>query len=78
MSLAAETAVHILVVRGPAEDILYNHFTRLFQGRDDVVVVKDRRREQRRSSAAAVPQDRRRGDRRGRVQPWLVPPDPLS
>jgi hypothetical protein len=66
---------HTLVVRGPAEDLLFDHFTRLFDGRDDVLVVKERRRAQRRRAVAPVGIDRRRGDRRGRIQPWLVPPE---
>jgi hypothetical protein len=78
MSLAAETTKHVLVVRGPAQDVLYDHFARLFAGRDDVEVVKDRRRAQRRHDVQPVASDRRRADRRGRVQPWIVPPEPLS
>jgi hypothetical protein len=78
MAPTAERSKHVLVVRGPAQDILYDHFSRLFEGRDDVEVVKDRRRAQRRHDTQPVAADRRRAERRGRVQPWLVPPEPLS
>ncbi len=44
---------YTLVVRGPAQDLLYEHFSRLFEGRDGVMVVRDRRRAQRRHGGVA-------------------------
>jgi hypothetical protein len=75
MGAAEEISRHTLVTRGPAADILFEHFSRLFEGRDDVVVVKDRRREQRRREASPVSRERRGRDRRGHGTPWIVPPD---
>jgi hypothetical protein len=69
---------YTLVVRGPAQDFLYQHFVRLYDGRDDVVVVRDRRRAERRSAERPVSQDRRQADRRGQVTGWLFPPDPIA
>ncbi len=65
---------YTLVVRGPAQDLLYEHFSRLFNGHVGVTVVRDRRHDQRRRGADAVPRDRRLYERR-RERPWLVPPD---
>ena len=65
---------YTLVVRGPAEDLLYEHFSRLFDGHAGVTVVRDRRRAQRRRGATPVRQERRVLERR-RERPWLVPPD---
>jgi len=65
---------YVLVVRGPAQDLLHEHFSRLFEGREGVVVVKDRRRDQRRRSESPVHRERRSHDRRGAQSPWLVPP----
>ena len=74
MDGGTETSQYTLVVRGPAQDLLYEHFSRLFEGRDGVVVVKDRRRaERRRASYHPIP-DRRRHERRGRGPAWIVPP----
>jgi len=70
-----DTRDYTLVVRGPAQDLLYEHFSRLFDGRDGVLVVKDRRREQRRRREERVSPERRRRDRRGRGPAWLVPPE---
>jgi hypothetical protein len=64
---------YTLVVRGPAQDLLYEHFSRLFDGREGVVVVRDRRRDQRRRSASGAHPERRSHDRR-REKPWFVPP----
>jgi hypothetical protein len=65
--------VHELIVTGPARDRLFEHFTRLYAGRSDVVVIKDRReidgRRERHTEA-----DRRRRERRRRAT-WLFPPD---
>jgi hypothetical protein len=66
---------HTLVVRGPAQDLLFMRFTRLFDGRDDVVVVRDRRRAERRRLAAPVSCDRRRRERRDPARTWVFPPD---
>ena len=75
MSAHADTPEYTLVVRGPAQDLLYGHFARLFEGREGVLVIKDRRRDERRRSAYPVTEERRRRERRGRVSGWLVPPD---
>jgi hypothetical protein len=68
---------YTLVVRGPAQDLLFDHFRRLFEGRDGVVVVKDRRRGQRRRADSPVHPERRRCERR-HEPPWLVPPERLA
>ena len=70
-----EEKSYTLVVRGPAQDLLFEHFSRLFEGRDGVVVIRDRRREQRRRDARPVGRERRAAERRGRVKPWIVPPE---
>jgi hypothetical protein len=75
MKVSGQTSTYTLVVRGPAEDLLYARFARLFAGREDVLVVRDRRRSERRRVAAPVVHDRRDRDRRGLGRPWLVPPD---
>jgi hypothetical protein len=77
MDESADTRMYTLVVRGPAQDLLYEHFTRLFEGRDGVIVIKDRRHTQRRRALSPVSRDRRRRDRR-RESPWLVPPGDSS
>ena len=71
----SEKKTYTLVVRGPAQDLLFEHFSRLFDGRDGVVVVRDRRREQRRRDASPVRRERRAGERRGQTTPWFVPPE---
>jgi hypothetical protein len=73
MSVDSEKT-YTLVVRGPAQDLLYDHFSRLFDGHAGVTVVRDRRRGQRRRDAAPVPLDRRVQERR-RERPWFVPPE---
>ncbi len=70
-----ENTTYTLVVRGPAQDLLYEHFSRLFDGRDGVVVVRDRRREQRRRDASPVRRERRALERRGRGKSWVIPPE---
>jgi hypothetical protein len=70
-----DTSRYTLVVRGPAQDLLYEHFSRLFEGRDGVVVVKERRRAERRRSSYSTAPDRRRRERRGRDAVWFVPPE---
>jgi hypothetical protein len=75
MDRLAEATEYTLVVRGPAQDLLYEHFSRLFRGRDGVVVVKDRRRAERRRASSPSAPERRRHERRGRGPAWLVPPE---
>jgi len=70
---AAETEPRTLVVTGPARDLLYEHFSRLFWGRG-VVVVKDRREGERRAARSGVSEERRRAERRRRRPDWIVPP----
>jgi hypothetical protein len=70
---ATQTEPRTLVVTGPARDLLYEHFSRLFWGRG-VVVVKDRREAERRAANAAVSGERRQADRRRRSPDWIVPP----
>jgi hypothetical protein len=69
-----DTEVRRLMVTGPARDQLFEHFSRLFYGRDDVVVVKDRRYGQRREGRRPVSHERRTADRRRRPPGWVVPP----
>jgi hypothetical protein len=76
MAGTVDIEVRRLVVTGPARDQLFEHFARLFYGRDDVVVVKDRRyRERRTGRRLPVPRERRAADRRRRPPEWVVPPD---
>jgi hypothetical protein len=71
----AEPKVHRLVVTGPERDRLYEHFLRLFYGREDVVVIMDRRVAERRAGQRSAEADRRRSDRRILTPDWTVPPD---
>jgi hypothetical protein len=65
----------LLVVTGPARERLFEHFRRLYAGRDDVRVLVDRRYAERRAAAERPPVERRRDERRVSA-PWLVfPPD---
>jgi len=80
MVTATDTAIHRLVVTGPARDLLYDHFQRLFYGHDDVLIVKDRRLRERRAGRLTGGDGRRRAERRSterRDSPpvWVVPPD---
>jgi len=75
MDREEDISQYTLVVRGPAQDLLYEHFSRLFRGREGVTVVKDRRRAERRRALYPSAPERRRHERRGRRQAWLVPPD---
>jgi hypothetical protein len=70
---ATQTEPRTLVVTGPARDLLYEHFSRLFWGRG-VVVVKDRREGERRTARSGVSEERRQADRRRRPPDWVVPP----
>ncbi len=70
---AAEGEMRTLIVTGPARDLLYEHFNRLYWGRG-VLVVKDRRAGERRGRQADVAGERRNADRR-RSSAWVVPPD---
>jgi len=70
---ATQSEPRTLVVTGPARDLLYEHFSRLFWGRG-VVVVKDRREGERRAVRSGVSEERRQADRRRRPPDWVVPP----
>lgn len=70
---ATQTEPRTLVVTGPARELLYEHFSRLFWGRG-VVVVKDRREAERRAERSGVSEERRQADRRRRPADWVVPP----
>jgi hypothetical protein len=69
-----DTAVHRLVVTGPERDRLYQHFSRLFWGRDGVEVVKDRRVAERRRDRSQCAVERRSRERRRTGPEWMVPP----
>jgi hypothetical protein len=75
MAAANDTTIHRLVVTGPERDRLYDHFTRLFYGRDDVTIVKDRRIRERRVRSFAAGDERRSTERRDGPPVWVVPPD---
>ena len=75
MDASTRTTIHRLVVTGPARDRLYDHFMRLFYGRDDVTIVKDRRLRERRVRGSAGDRERRRAERRDGPPTWVVPPD---
>jgi hypothetical protein len=72
---AGDDPIYRLVVTGPQRDLLYDHFRRLFWGRDGVEVVMDRRTGERRREPASVGFDRRTRDRRRARPTWVVPPD---
>jgi hypothetical protein len=78
MSGRVDTEVRRLVVTGPARDLLYEHFSRLFYGRDDVVVIKDRRYRARRTGERSIALERRARERRRREPDWIVPPDHIE
>ena len=78
MTGTVDTQVRHLVVTGPARDLLFEHFSRLFYGRADVVVIKDRRSGERRAGQRPVGRERRAGDRRRRSPDWVVPPEPVE
>lgn len=68
-------AEHVLFVTGPQRELLFEHFTALFRGRDDVEVRLDRRRGERRHDLRGpVGDERRRRERRHRPPDWIVPP----
>ena len=71
----SDTMEYTLVVRGPAQDLLYEHFSLLFRGREGVTVVKDRRRAERRRVWYPSAPERRRRERRGYGPAWIVPPE---
>jgi hypothetical protein len=74
---ATETANprHVLFVTGPQRELLYEHFTVLFSGHDDVEVRIDRRHgERRRAARAPLDGELRRQERRRRSPDWVVPP----
>jgi hypothetical protein len=67
---------HVLFVTGPERERLFDHFSTLFRGRDDVDVRIDRRvGERRRRRGRPLDGERRRiRDRRVRPPDWMVPP----
>jgi hypothetical protein len=70
-----ELTRHVLYVTGPLRGRLYQRFSRLFDGRDDVEVRIDRRvAERRRALGSPRDGERRAGDRRRRRPDWIVPP----
>lgn len=73
MNANADTAMHRLVVTGPARDRLYQRFNRLFWGRDGVEVVKDRRLAERRRDRSQRAVERRARERRLAAPDWMVP-----
>jgi hypothetical protein len=73
MNANVDTAMHRLVVTGPARDRLYERFTRLFWGRDGVEVVKDRRVAERRRDRSQSAVERRSHERRSAAPDWMVP-----
>jgi hypothetical protein len=69
------SAEHVLYVTGPARERLYERFSGLFEGRDDVEVRIDRRVSERRRDPRGPQRDERRtGDRRRARPEWIVPP----
>jgi hypothetical protein len=74
MDAHADIAAYRLVVTGPGRDRLYEHFCRLFWGRDGVEVVKDRRLSERRRERSQVAAERRSRERRHAAPDWVVPP----
>lgn len=74
MTAHVDTAMHQLVVTGPQRDRLYQHFGRLFWGRDGVEVVKDRRVAERRRDRSKTPVERRSHERRRAAPDWAFPP----
>ena len=66
----AATDVKELVVTGPARDRLYELFTRVYAGRQDVRVVLDRRRSPWAAGESARPSDERRHE----PPAWVFPP----
>ena len=73
MNANVDTAMHRLVVTGPARDRLYQRFNRLFWGRDGVEVVKDRRVAERRRDRSHSAVERRSRERRSAAPDWMVP-----
>ena len=74
MNANVDTAIHRLVVTGPERNRLYQHFYRLFLGRDGVEVVKDRRLAERRRDRSQRAVERRSRERRSAAPDWMVPP----
>jgi hypothetical protein len=75
MAANATQAEHVLFVTGPLRERLYDHFSALFDGRDDVEVRIDRRRGERRlEEHGPRGHERRRRERRHRDPDWIVPP----
>ena len=72
MAAQLDRGVHELVVTGPARDLLYAHFARLYFGRSDVKVIKDRRATERRRDLSGAEAERGCEERR-RSGGWLFP-----
>jgi hypothetical protein len=73
-----ELVVNELIVTGPLKERLYDLFTRVYAGRNDVRVIMDRRGDARRRPEQApteqAPPERREPDRRRRPPTWIFPP----
>jgi hypothetical protein len=63
-----------LIVTGPARERLFELFSRVYAGRNDVRVVMDRRCAPRRRRAEAAGAERRRAERRDGPPAWVFPP----
>ena len=75
MAANATQAEHVLFVTGPLRERLYDHFSALFDGRDDVEVRIDRRQgERRHRKLGPHGGERRRRERRRQDPDWIVPP----
>jgi len=72
MTTQLDRGVHELVVTGPARDLLFAHFARLYFGRSDVKVIKDRRATEPHDDLSGA-EGGRRGEERRRSRGWLFP-----
>jgi len=63
-----ELVVKELIVTGPLKERLYELFSRVYAGRQDVRVIMDRRTEGRRRPGPQAP------ERRRRPPTWVFPP----
>jgi hypothetical protein len=74
-SVTTAPGVDRLVVGGPCGDRLFQRFSDLFSGRDDVVVIQERRAGDRRRSPVTVDRERRSGGDRRQLPPtWVFTP----
>ncbi len=71
-----ELVVNELIVTGPLKERLYDLFTRVYAGRNDVRVIMDRRGDApaRRRSRAGAGRAHDEPDRRRRPPTWVFPP----